>query len=168
MDRLTILWEIEQIKQLKARYLRCVDLKKWDVFRGLFTDDYHFYVEPDREPVPGTKPADTSADAFVKRLANTLIMPAVSVHQGHMPEIEITGENSARGIWALYEWVDDPNRDIAFKGMGHYHEVYEKGADGKWRIKETHVTRMRLNQFPPTPASEIVKTQVNYTPVSKR
>ncbi len=168
MDRVTVLWEIEQIKQLKARYLRLLDLKKWDQYRELFTDDYRFYVEPDREPVPGTQPTDTNADDFVRRLAGTLQVPAVSVHQGHMPEIEITGENSARGIWALYEFIDDPKRDIAFKGMGHYHEVYAKGADGKWRIKETHVTRMRLNQFPPTPEAQLVKTRPDYSVVKKR
>ncbi len=34
-----MLWDIEQIKQLKARYFRMIDTKDWEGFRELFTDD---------------------------------------------------------------------------------------------------------------------------------
>jgi hypothetical protein len=33
------LWDIEQIKQLKARYFRLMDTKDWVAWRDLFTDD---------------------------------------------------------------------------------------------------------------------------------
>ena len=39
-DTATTLWEIEAIKQLKARYCRYLDTKQWDDWRTLFTDDF--------------------------------------------------------------------------------------------------------------------------------
>ena len=39
----------------------------------------------------------------------------VTVHQGHMPEIEFTGEDTATGIWAMFDWVDDPGRGGAWQ-----------------------------------------------------
>ncbi len=42
-----MLWEIEQIKQLKARYFRGVDAEDWDLFRSVFTEDV-------RTKLPGT------------------------------------------------------------------------------------------------------------------
>ena len=46
---LTDLLEIEQIKQLKARYFRLMDQKRWDEFAQLFTED----CEQSWQPAPG-------------------------------------------------------------------------------------------------------------------
>src|SRR5450432_2804262 len=42
MDKLERLVAIEDIKNLKARYLRCADSKQWDEFETLFTPDAEF------------------------------------------------------------------------------------------------------------------------------
>ena len=39
-----MLWDIEQIKQLKARYFRLLDAKDWDAFAELFTDDCEHHL----------------------------------------------------------------------------------------------------------------------------
>ena len=39
-----MLWDIEQIKQLKARYFRLLDTKDWDAFAELFTDDCEHHL----------------------------------------------------------------------------------------------------------------------------
>jgi hypothetical protein len=70
---------------------------------------------------------------------------AVSVHQGHMPEVEILDETSARGIWAMYDWVDRP-RGRAFQGFGQYYEEYRKEADGQWRIRLMRISRSRRDE----------------------
>ena len=36
MDKPIVLWEIEQIKQLKACYMRLLDTRNWPEFRELF------------------------------------------------------------------------------------------------------------------------------------
>ncbi len=47
------LWDIEQIKQLKARYFRLLDTKDWDAFADRFTDDcpHDLPQEPAKEAV---------------------------------------------------------------------------------------------------------------------
>ena len=68
---------------------------------------------------------------------------AVTVHQGHMPEIEVTSETTATGIWALNDIVIWPN-GMRLEGYGHYHETYEK-VDGEWRIKSSKLTRLHVD-----------------------
>ena len=68
--------EIEAIKQLKARYFRSMDEKRWDDWGQVFTE----------------------------------------VH-----------------------------------GRGHYHEEYEKGADGQWRIAKLVLTRLWIRREGPAP-----------------
>ncbi len=54
------LWDIEQIKQLKARYFRLMDTKDWVGWRDLFTDDCLHYLppggKPERNPI-GRRPS---------------------------------------------------------------------------------------------------------------
>jgi hypothetical protein len=144
MDKAADLREIEQIKQLKARYFRLMDTKQWDAWRDLFTDDMRFWN--DNLPDPDSRPPITSsADAFVP-MVSALLANAVTVHHGHMPEIELTGERSARGVWAMFDIVQDSAKNLDFLGYGHYHETYEKGNDGRWRIKDLHLTRLKTNE----------------------
>ena len=150
MDKTAQLWEIEQIKQLKARYFRLVDTKQWAEFRQVFTDDLVFITgtEQNGQRYDG-------ADAFVKQVSERALRTAISAHHGHMPEIKITSETTASGVWAMFDWVDDPDSGRAFQGYGHYHEDYEKGADGQWRIKRLRLTRVRVDARSPTPLADI-------------
>jgi hypothetical protein len=143
MDHAETLWEIEQIKQLKARYFRFLDTKQWRQYRAVFTDDAQIWTSSTGSDEAGFR----TADAFVEWMETRHDADhAVSVHQGHMPEIEILGEGRARGIWALFDWVDRP-RMHAFQGFGHYYEEYQKDAAGKWRIKLMRITRIRVDQM---------------------
>src|SRR4051812_7774760 len=127
--------DIEAIKKVKARYFRTMDTKDWDGMRRVFTDD----VVMDTTASGGS--VITGADEFIDFLKQA-IGPAVTVHQGHMPEIEITSPSTATGIWALEDWVQWEAGGI--HGFGHYYETYEK-TDGEWRIKSSTLTRLRLD-----------------------
>jgi hypothetical protein len=85
----------------------------------------------------------TGADEFITFLQEA-IGPAVTVHQGHMPEITLTSDTEATGIWALHDIVDWPG-GMRLDGYGHYHETYVKGADGRWRIASSKLTRLRTD-----------------------
>lgn len=147
--------EIEALRGLKARYFRFIDSKDWDALRELFTDDMTFYR--DAEPTPtSTTPVTTSADDFVDRL-RTWLATAVTVHHGHMGELHLETETTARGIWAMFDWVDNPRFDRAYQGYGHYHERYQKGDDGAWRIAELRLTRLRIEHLAPTPAETVAE-----------
>ena len=128
--------DIEAIKQLKARYFRTLDTKDWDAYREVFTED----VVVDTTASGGG--VIEGVDAFVGFVREAL-GDAVTVHQGHMPEIELTSGSTATGIWALHDiviWANGTRLD----GYGHYHEAYEKGPGG-WRIKRSTLTRLHAD-----------------------
>jgi hypothetical protein len=129
---------------LKAAYFRLLDTKQWGAWRELFTDDMVFDVEF----APGVEPnrMTTSGDDFVEMVSEQL-EDAVTVHQGHMPEHTFLDDRNARGIWAMYDWVDSSGSGgTSAQGYGHYHEHYVKGDDGCWRIKELKLTRLRVDR----------------------
>jgi uncharacterized protein (TIGR02246 family) len=128
--------DVEAIRQLKARYFRTMDTKDWAGMRRVFTED----VVIDTSEAGGS--IVTGADEFMTFLQEAL-GGAVTVHQGHMPEIELTSDTTATGVWALNDIVIFPN-GVRLDGYGHYHEVYEKGPDG-WRISSSKLTRLHTD-----------------------
>ena len=139
--------DVYEIQKLKARYFRFMDTKQWERFGELFTEDLEFFITGD--PLQGPdEPTFAGRQALVGYLAAS--HPGkVTVHQGHMPEIEFTGEDTATGVWAMFDWVDDPGRGGAWQGFGHYHERYVRGPDRRWRISEVRLTRLRVDRVEP-------------------
>ena len=140
MDDIERLDAIEEIKQLKARYFRCMDTKDWDGMRAVFTDD----VVIDTTQDAGGE-AISGADTFMPFLRSH-IEDVLTTHHGHMPEITITSPTTATGIWAMEDmlrWPEGgPFRHL--HGYGHYHETYER-TEGGWRIKTLTLTRLRVD-----------------------
>jgi uncharacterized protein (TIGR02246 family) len=128
--------DIEAIRRLKARYFRTMDTKDWTGMRQVFADD----VVVDTTAAGGE--IVTGADEFMAFLQR-MLDGTVTVHQGHMPEIDMTSETAATGIWALNDIVIWPN-GTRLDGYGHYHETYEKRA-GEWRIKSSTLTRLHVD-----------------------
>ena len=88
----------------------------------------------------------TGADEFMAFLGDTLD-DVITVHHGHMPEIEVTSPTTATGIWALQDLLVWPN-GMRLEGYGHYHETYEK-VDGEWRIASSTLTRVHMDLSDP-------------------
>jgi len=142
--------EIEALKQLKARYFRFLDTKQWESWRDLFTEDallkVHSVVttwggEPQlRQDIQGSETIMTTVRALIDN--------SVTVHQGHMPEINLTSPTTATGIWAMEDIVE--NSQGRMRGHGHYHETYRK-TDAGWRIASLELTRLRLERNEVTP-----------------
>jgi hypothetical protein len=135
---------IEEIKALKARYFRSVDTKDWTGLEAVFAPDL---VADFRESVPERNEAllTEGAAKFVADLA-PLLQHAVTVHHGHMPEIEITSDTTAKGVWAMEDklWMPEGAPFKTLHGFGHYHETYVRLA-GQWRIKTIRLTRLRID-----------------------
>lgn len=125
--------EIEQIKQLKARYFRLMDTKQWQEWTRVFTEDAVLQWGPAEANVFNGR------DEIVKGVSHVL-REATTCHHGHMPEIEIEGADRARGLWAMYDYVETPQ--YVLNGFGHYREEYRKVA-GAWRIHRLQLTRLR-------------------------
>lgn len=136
MNDIEAIRDIEALKQLKARYCRFLDAKDWAAWRGIFTDDF---ASDTRES--GGRKID-GADEFIAFVRSALGKPKqVTVHQVHAPELELTSATTARGIWALEDFVRlAPG--LSMHGYGHYHETYEKSG-GQWRIRSSTLTRLR-------------------------
>jgi hypothetical protein len=150
MRDLTTLLSIESIKQLKARYFRCMDTKDWQKFRSVFTPDALFDVRGALEaPVPDAvyaEPPISGVDAIVSYVS-TGLQGMTSVHHGHMPEIEIVAADEARGTWAMSDLLIAPAGAPfrIFRGAGHYHETYRKTAAG-WQIARLRLQRLWVQQ----------------------
>ncbi len=105
--------ELEQIKRLKYAYARCLDLKLWDEIAGLFTEDAVAAYSGGGYTFEGR-------DAIVDFLTRSMGAETFhSSHKMHHPEIELTGPDSATGVWALDDTVDrhavehhDPRRVV--------------------------------------------------------
>src|ERR1700756_4392274 len=109
-----------------------MDTKDWAAMRQVFTDD----VVVDTTEAGGS--AVSGADEFMTFLQEVL-RGAVTAHQGHTPEIELTPGTAATGIWALNDLVVWPD-GTRLVGYGHYHETYEK-VDEDWKIRSSTLTR---------------------------
>jgi hypothetical protein len=131
--------DIEAIKQLKARYFRLMDTKDWGGFRALFAPDVVVDVSADGGGV------FEGIDEFIAMLVPTL-QHVVTVHHGHMPEIELSSSTTATGIWAMEDRLRfPPETGLAeLHGAGHYHETYEK-IGSAWHIASLRLTRLRLD-----------------------
>jgi hypothetical protein len=126
--------EVAAIEALKARYCRLLDTKDWAGFRDVFTDDF----VSDTSESGGMR--IVGADAFVAFVSKTL-SKAVTVHQVQQPEIEVTSESTAQGVWAMQDIVRFMPW-LTLAGFGHYHETYVL-TDGRWRIASSRLTRLR-------------------------
>lgn len=140
MTEIERLIALEEIKSLKAKYFRAVDTKDWESYRSVFSEDLHFDLSDD---LPGL--VEIGADKLIE-FSKKSLTGCVSVHHGHCPEIEISSETEASGIWAMedmLQWGPDsiyPNQTI--HGYGHYFETYRK-IDGAWKIVKVKLSRLR-------------------------
>lgn len=133
--------DIEDIKQLKARYCRLIDQKKWSELEADFVTDAVIEIAG----APGGAEdiqRFATAHAFVEGL-RTLMGPLVSVHQVHAPEIALVDARSARGVWTVSDRLvfPDGNPLKILQGWGIYHETYAK-ISGRWRIASVRLERL--------------------------
>lgn len=128
------LHELEAIKRLKYRYLRCLDQKRWDELADCFTEDA-------RSSYGGGRYAFEGRDAILEFLRKAMGAPSfLSSHRAHHPEIDFTGPDTATGVWALEDTVIETRAGITIRGAAFYTDEYVK-VDGAWRIRFTGYRR---------------------------
>ena len=147
------LLDIEEIRNLKARYFRLQDNKLWDEYRELFLGDSVFDVtQALTDPVTGggdALPARSmepiiGRDAIVAYVSAGLNAEVRSFHEGFMPEIEILSEDRARAVWPMEDRVWFGAAGGGFMhGYGYYHETYRR-VDGRWRIETLRISRIKV------------------------
>ena len=126
--------EIEQIKRLKYRYVRCLDQKRWDDIEQCFVPDAV-------ASYGGGAWAFEGRDAILEFLRSSMGSEQfLSSHRVGQPEIDITGPDTATGIWALADTVAQLEFGVDIRGGAFYEDTYVK-VDGQWRIKSTGYKR---------------------------
>ena len=125
--RVSRLEDIEAIRQLRHKYFRCLDGKLWDEMTECFADDVSATYFNGEFRFNGK---DETINFFKMGLTDAL----VGMHHGHHPEIEITGENTARGTWGLYNYLVDRTNNRGQRIAGMYQDEYVK-VGGQWKIK---------------------------------
>jgi len=126
--------EIEAIKRLKYRYMRCLDQKAWAELAECFTEDA-------TTSYGGGKYAFSGRDAILRFLVEAMDRPSfLSSHRVHHPEIELASPTTARGTWALEDFVLDPERRVIIQGAAFYRDEYVKDGE-RWRIRSTGYER---------------------------
>ena len=118
--------DFEAIKRLKARYWNSLDNKQWETLADCYAedvifDDAHLGRMEGRE--------------HIIRVLKRAMKDIRTSHQGHNPEIEIITESSARGRWAMQDFVEISDRK-SIQGYSIYEDEYVK-INGSWQIKKS-------------------------------
>jgi hypothetical protein len=122
---------LEELKRLKYRYLRTLDLKLWEEFESLFVP------EATGEYGEGLTFADRVE--LVGYMRTNLGPGVVTMHHVHHPEIDVDGD-SAHGRWYLEDRVLVPEHRFVLEGAAFYDDRYVRTPKG-WRILHTGYRR---------------------------
>jgi len=133
--------ELEKIRRLKYRYLRCVDLKLWDEIVDVFTED----ATADYGTPSAGRPLNLgSRDEIVAFLRDSLGNKIITLHAAGQPEIDIDGD-SATGTWRFEDTVIATEYKVVIAGAAFYEDRYRRCADGQWRI--CHIGYQRIFEY---------------------
>lgn len=134
-DAVAALWELEAIRQLKYRYLRGLDQKRWELVEACFTPDATASYGGGAYELEGR-------DEILSFLRGSMgRRDLLSSHRCSHPEIRLTGPDSAIGTWALDDTVIVGEHDVLIHGAAFYEDTYIRDDDQGWRIRHTGYQR---------------------------
>lgn len=137
---------IQEIHQLKARYMRCMDTKDWVCWSGVFAPDFHFKA--------GALEWHSGKEMVDSTHLTGLFDRVKTVSHAYTPEIEILSPTTARGMWSvdfLHYWPagtgTPQGKEIVAQGQwnhtdGYYHDTYVK-IGGRWLIQSEEIQSIR-------------------------
>jgi hypothetical protein len=127
-QRVRRLEDIEELKRLKYRYWRCLDLKLWDEIGECFAPDARVAYGEGQYTFTGV-------DAILAFLREALGRErgSVTLHHGHHPEITFTGDDTARATWALDNYMFNLKQDRGVR-IGAYYEDDCARIGGVWKF----------------------------------
>ena len=141
-DALRRLLDLEAIRTLKHRYIRCMTQSRWDEMEALLTPDVKTSYSD------GKYSFDNRDDLM------TFLRGAHDASQTHvlaywhvtMPEITLTSSTGAKGIWAMYHFYLDKPALQQQEMFAYYEDRYVKQGD-TWLIAATGYRRVMEQSF---------------------
>ncbi|MGA8726254.1 MAG: nuclear transport factor 2 family protein [Acidimicrobiales bacterium] len=127
--------EIELIKRLKYKYMRCLDQKLWDEVGECFTPDA-------TASYSGGVYSFEGRDAIVEFLRTSMgSTTMLTSHRCHHPEIDLDEDRTgANGTWAFEDTVILTDVAVTVQGAAFYHDRYVKDGEN-WQIAHTGYRR---------------------------
>ena len=153
------LLDIEEIRQLKARYFRLLDAKEWSAWTDVFTADLEFiYADPSIQNVPPDAERLSDGKARVGReqlvaFISEAMRNVTTVHHGHMPEISLIDRDTATAHWRLTNYCEYRTSEGSnewSRGYGHYDDEYVRTVEG-CRIRRSVFFRRDMDIPRPAP-----------------
>jgi hypothetical protein len=145
---------IEEIKRLKYRYFRSLDLKEWETFGDCLTEDVRarYGTQAMSEPLHYDNRADV-----VEFMSTNLGTGIITMHVAQHPDIEVDGD-TATGSWGFEDTVIVPDFKVLIRGAGYYRDSYRRDADGAWRIASTEYDRIyeAMTSLDDTPSFKLI------------
>ena len=147
--------DLDDIRTLKYRYYRGIDTADMELLTNLFTDD----VVVDYRG-GGYRVSLSGKENMLEFLANSFNSGSVAMHHGHMPEITLTGENTATGIWYLEDIFISLENKMHTHGTAIYKDEYRR-EDGVWKIARTEYDRVIELVWPLDPAIQVTSNHLS-------
>jgi hypothetical protein len=130
-QRIAKLEAIEQIKQLKAKYLTACDQKQIEQIRSCFVEHS---VDIDYGAVGRFSHRDELVALFYQ-VGNHDYM--VEIHHGQNSQITIIDEDNAAAEWGLFYYLVNTQDNSLTQLGGRYSDAYRR-IDGQWLIAKSH------------------------------
>ncbi len=127
--------DIEAIKQVKYRYLRALDTKRWDDFADTLAED----VIGDYGSSVGEEHRFTNRVDLVNYMRKSLGPAVITEHRVTHPEITVSGDEASGG-WYLQDRVIVADLHFMLIGAAFYRDRYRRTEDG-WKISATGYDR---------------------------
>ncbi len=127
--------DIDDIKQVKYRYLRALDTKHWDDFADTLTED----IVGDYGSSLGEEHRFTDRDSLVEFMRTSMPANVITEHRVTHPEITVDGDE-ASATWYLQDRVIVADYNFMLHGAAFYEDRYRRTPDG-WRISKTGYKR---------------------------
>jgi SnoaL-like domain len=127
--------DIDEIEQVKYRYLRALDTKHWDEFADTLTED----VIGDYGESIGQEHHFTNRDSLVEFMRSAMPANIITEHRVTHPEITVDGDE-ASATWYLQDRVIVSDFNFMLIGAAFYHDRYRKTDEG-WKISATGYDR---------------------------
>jgi hypothetical protein len=131
---LELLLDVRECEQLKYRYCRLLDQKRFDELGELLLEDCTVSYGGGAITLQGR---DSVTAYLHKAMGDTRILTS---HLVSHPEIEVAGDE-ATASWALVDVVIHQDAGVAIRGASYYDDRYARTPDG-WRIAHTGYRRL--------------------------
>lgn len=145
---------IEEIRQLKYRYFRTLDMKEWEEFGDCLAEDVvaRYGTQAMDKPLHFDNRKDV-----VDFMSGNLGTSIISIHIASHPEIAVDGD-TATGSWGFEDTVIVPDFKVMIRGGGYYKDEYRRDADGRWRISATKYERIyeAMTSLEDTPSFKLI------------